>query len=190
VLGESADLDALSLDAARKTGQPSIIYPLASERGERFPFIAPDATLALSHAIGHDAVHAYRSLSYGLAAVERLCFDYLRATGFPTDGQVALTGGGAKSAYLGKLRATMLNRRLTVPAVAEPALGMALLASTIERPLGEASRHMVRIGRQIDPDPAQRAETDDYYTSFVDNLRAKGWLTPALADQAQRHAKA
>lgn len=189
-LGADADLNALSHQAGQSHEQPAVVYPLASERGERFPFIAPDATLVLPDALSGNPVQTYRSLSYGLAAVERLCFDYLRATGFPTSGQVSLTGGGIKSAYLNRLRATMLNRTLVVPEIAEPALGMALLASTVERPLSDASHEMVRIAQRIDPDPALRAEADDYYAAFVDDLRAKEWLAPVLVDQAQGHAKA
>ncbi|HVV42425.1 MAG TPA: FGGY family carbohydrate kinase [Nitrobacter sp.] len=189
-LGSDADLGSLSHKAAQSRERPAIVYPLASGRGERFPFIAADVTLALPDTLTGDPVQTYRSLSHGIAAVERLCFDYLQATGFPINGQISLTGGGIKSAYLSGLRATMLNRQLVVPAIAEPALGMALLASTIEHSLSNASRDMVRIAQRIDPDPAHRAEADDYYTAFVDDLRAKGWLAPTLADQAHGHVKA
>ncbi|MGH6678980.1 MAG: FGGY-family carbohydrate kinase, partial [Bradyrhizobium sp.] len=188
-LGVNADLDTLSHQAGQSRERPTVIYPLASGRGERFPFIAADATLTLPSALTGNSVLTYRSLSYGIAAVERLCLDYLQQAGFPTDGQVSLTGGGIKSAYLSELRATMLNRQLVVPAIAEPALGMALLASTIERPLSEASHAMVRIARRIDPDPMHRATADDFYTAFVDDLQAKGWLTRIPADQTRGYAK-
>jgi sugar (pentulose or hexulose) kinase len=189
-LGVDIDLGTLSQQAGQSRERPAIVYPLASGRGERFPFIASDVSMVLPNALTGNPVLTYRSLSYGIAAVERLCFDYLQATGFLTDGQISLTGGGIKSAYLSRLRATMLNRQLIVPAIAEPSLGMALLASTIERTLSDASRDMVRIAQRIDPDPAYRAEADDYYAAFVDDLRVKGWLTPTLTGQAQGHAKA
>ncbi|MBS0532172.1 MAG: carbohydrate kinase [Proteobacteria bacterium] len=190
IFDADTNLDALSYEAERRHGMPAPIYPLASARGERFPFIAPDATLSLPQAAASDPVNAYRSVSFGIAAVERLCFDYLRAAGFPIHGQVSLTGGGARSGFLNRLRATMLNRKLAVPGIAEPAIGMALLASTIERPLGEASHAMIRIAQRIDPDLSGRAEADDYYVTFIDDLQAKGWLAPALAGQARRRMNA
>jgi D-ribulokinase len=188
-LGGDADLGLLSREAEQSSRKPTIIYPLASGRGERFPFIAPEVTLALSNSLTTDPVQVYRSLSYGIAAVERLCFDCLQAAGFPIDGQVSLTGGGVRSGYLSGLRATMLNRQLLVPSIAEPALGMALLASTIERSLSAASRDMICIERHVDPNPMNRAEADDYYSKFIEHLRSKGWLAPTLLAQAQRFAK-
>jgi D-ribulokinase len=190
IFAAGTDLDVLSHQAERHRGRPAPVYPLASASGERFPFIAPDATLSLPQASAIDPVDAYRSVSFGLGAVERLCFDYLGAAGFPIQGSVSLTGGGARSGFLNRLRATMLNRELIVPEIAEPAIGMALLASTIERSLSDASRDMIRIAQRIDPDTSRRAETDDYYATFVDDLQAKGWLSSTLAHQARRRMNA
>ena len=138
-LGDQTDLDELAAAAEPRLASPAIVYPLASGRGERFPFIAPDVSFAIPKALANNQVEIYRALSFGLAAVERLCFDTLAASGFPIDGDVSLTGGGSRNDLLNRLRATMLGRPLKVPAIAEPALGMALLASTVERPIDEAS---------------------------------------------------
>ena len=190
VLGAQTDLEELAEAAQQRSTPPRIVYPLASGRGERFPFIAPDVSLAMPDCLAKDRIETYRALSFGIAAVERLCFDYLEASGFPTHGPISLTGGGSRNHNLNRLRATMLNRRLNVPTIAEPALGMALLASMIESPIAQASERMVRIARTVEPDAAQRAQVSDYYVGFIDHLQSKGWLSRGIADHARERAAA
>lgn len=187
-LGAAANFDDLSNQAQLRLLLPAPVYPLASGRGERFPFIAPGLSLDIPKPIANDPVETYRSLAFGITAVERLCFDYLAASGFPVDGEIALTGGGAKNPTLNRLRATMLDRTLKIPAVAEPALGMALLASTMKRSFVEASRRMVRVGHIVEPDAALRAKLSDYYLTFVDHLQTRGWLPRGIADHARGRA--
>lgn len=188
VLRPEADLAALCDAALKHTTPPDIVYPLASQRGERFPFIALDATLTVPDAVKADDLRACRALCFGLAAVERLCFDYLHHTGFRIDGLVSLTGGGSRGHALNVLRASMLNRELVLPVIAEPALGMALLASTSERPLAEASRRMVRIAHRIIPDTGLRARAEDYYAAFLRDLQAKGWIANTIVLETGKRA--
>ena len=56
------------------------------------------------------------------------------------DGDLLLTGGGARSRYWCQLRADILGRPVKLPVNAEPALGMALLAATPGRPAGGGRR--------------------------------------------------
>lgn len=190
VLGADADLVALAAEADRSHDEPAVLYPLASSRGERFPFIAPDASLDVPTSLVGDPAAQFRALAFGIAAVERLCFDCLDGGGFPIDGSISLTGGGSKSPFLNDLRATMLGRQLAIPAVSEPALGMALLASTIERPIADATRRMIRVSHRADPQPAIRARADAFYVRFIDTLQTRGWLTRAVADYARERVAA
>ena len=190
ILGADADLAKLAADAQVSHDEPAVLYPLASSRGERFPFIAPDASLEVPASLEGDPAAQFRALAFGIAAVERLCFDCLDAGGFPIDGSISLTGGGSKNPFLNKLRATMLGRQLVIPAVSEPALGMALLASTIGRPIAEATRRMISVNHRVDPQPAIRARANSFYIRFIDTLQARGWLTRAVADFARERAAA
>ena len=54
-----------------------LAYPLVS-RGERFPFAAPDAEAFMLGTPDGDGEHA-AALMQGVALVERLCFEALRA---------------------------------------------------------------------------------------------------------------
>ena len=78
------NLDALSAQAAEREPASIIAYPLVS-RGERFPFLAPDAEGFL---LGEpaDEIDLYAALLQGVAFIERLCFDYLDVLGVPIGG--------------------------------------------------------------------------------------------------------
>ncbi|MFG1704713.1 FGGY-family carbohydrate kinase [Nonomuraea sp. M3C6] len=176
------DLDALSAQAAARFGPrasdglaewPAITYPLVS-RGERFPFDAPEAeTFTLGDPA--DDVERYAAILLGAAFVERLCFDYLDLLGAPVDGEIILTGGATRSAYWTQLRADVLGRPVTLRENAEPALGMAVLASA------DPSR-MIRTRAVVEPSGADLSEP---YLRFVTELERRGWLPAQVASHAR-----
>ncbi|MCR6670085.1 FGGY-family carbohydrate kinase [Devosia ginsengisoli] len=132
-----------------------------------------------------DAVDGYHALAVGIAAMERLCFDHVEQLGFPTHGQIAVSGGAVRSRFLTQLRADMLGRELTVPSVAEPALGMAVLAAASQMGLHQAGASMVRQGRVVEPSPARQQQCFDRYGALVIALEQRGWLPPRLAAHAK-----
>ncbi|MCP3754680.1 FGGY family carbohydrate kinase [Streptomyces sp. TBY4] len=193
-----ADLDRLTVEGA-ELDRDTVAYPLVSTGGERFPFRAPDARGFLLAAGGEageagepgEAGEAERFHAYllGVACLERLCFDYLDLLGAPVDGPLTLTGGGARNAYWSRLRADVLGRRVRLPEHAEGALGMAVLAATSSgASLQDAAAAMVRIEREIEPDPARTARWLPVYVSFVEELVRRGWLDRAVADHARGRA--
>ena len=113
-----------------------LCYPLAVE-GERFPFVAPQARAFLVGDDGDGALERGRvddatlfaAICHGTAHLERLCFDLLHLTGADVDGPVSLTGGGARNPWWNQLRCDVLGVPVRVPADAEGALGMAVLAA-------------------------------------------------------------
>jgi sugar (pentulose or hexulose) kinase len=184
------DLDALSAQAAARygsisrfgptttggAGEPVVTYPLVS-RGERFPFVAPEAE---GFTLGRpaDDVERYVAILRGAAFVERLCFDYLDLLGAPADGEIVLTGGATRSAYWTQLRADVLGRPVTLRENAEPALGMAVLAAGDK---GDAAG-MIRTRAVVDPAGPRMDET---YLRFVTELEGRGWLPASAADHAR-----
>lgn len=175
-----ADLDFRARDhePARATA-----YPLAST-GERFPFVAPRAQGFVLDGTG-DEGDEFAAILQGVGYVERLCFDYLDLLGAPTDGDVTLTGGAARSAYWCQLRADILGRPVILPEQAEPALGTAVLAASPGRRLAEVAAEMVRTRETIDPRPARTGRFDAGYLRLVSELERRGWLPPAAAAHAR-----
>jgi D-ribulokinase len=169
------DLDALGASAMEFEPAGVLAYPLASARGERFPFVAPDAE-AFVLGSPRDDRELYAAMLQGISYVERLCFDYLASLGAPVDGDLLLTGGGTRSAYWCQLRADVLGRPVKLPASAEPALGMAVLAATPGRAPAEVAAEMVRIRTVIEPRPAAAGRFDEPYLRLVGELARRGWL--------------
>jgi sugar (pentulose or hexulose) kinase len=179
----NTDLDELTAQTAELPIGP-IAYPLVTS-GERFPFRAPDADPFVLGDVPNDPA-MFGALLLGVACVERLCLDYLDLLGAPTEGPLSFTGGGARNRYWSQLRADLLGRPVRLPAHPEPALGMAVLASTrAGRSLVEAASTMVRVGTELTPDPTRAPVLLQRYNDFLDALTARGWLDAATAAHAR-----
>jgi sugar (pentulose or hexulose) kinase len=176
------DLDELGTRAGDSEPAGVLCYPLASARGERFPFVAPDAQ-AFVLGSPRDDYELYAGLLQGIGYVERLCFEYLALLGAQVDGDLLLTGGGTRSAYWCQLRADILGRPVKLPANAEPALGMAVLAATPGRSPADVAAEMVRIREVIEPRPGRAARFHDPYARLIAELERRGWLPEEQARQ-------
>ena len=182
------DLEALGRQAAEREPASVVTYPLHG-RGERFPFIAPQAE---GFTLGQpaDEIDQYAALLQGVAFLERLCFDYLDMLGAPVGGPFLLTGGGAKSRYWCQLRADVLGRPVTLPENAEAALGMAILAAAAGHQVTDVAGAMVRIREVIDPRPDHAGRFREPYLRLVDELARRGWVALTVAQHAHRRAAA
>lgn len=178
-----ADLDALTgvvLERGPTGGRPGgVTYALAGT-GERFPFVAPDAHGFLSDAVRDDA-DRFSALCHGIAYVERLSYDVLGVLGADVSGPVALTGGSTRNAWWNQLRTDVLGRPTTLPASAEAATGMAVLAAADPGALTETAERMVVLRERLEPDPARGDALRTAYTDLVSALADRGWLDGGLA---------
>ncbi|MFF1765014.1 FGGY-family carbohydrate kinase [Streptomyces sp. NPDC058249] len=182
------DASPAAMDRAASAHEPASVlaYPLTSP-GERFPFLAPDATPFVLGSPGSDT-DLWAALLQGVALTERLCLDYLHHLGAPLDGPLTFTGGAARSPYWNQLRADILGRPARVPEQTEPALGMAALAAygTGAAPsLADAADRMVRIRGVLEPRPARTALFADPYARWVAELERRGWLPAPVAAHAR-----
>jgi sugar (pentulose or hexulose) kinase len=187
--GDRDRLAALDAQAAAYEPSTAVAYPLVS-RGERFPFLAPDAVgFMLGEPAGEADRHA--ALLQGVALVERLALSYVRALGAPVEGPVTFTGGAARSAYWCRLRADVLGRPARIPEHADAALGMAVLAAygtTAPGPgrsLAGIAESMVRIRATVEPRPGAAERFDGPYRRLLDELERRGWLPAEVAAHAR-----
>ncbi|PFG29938.1 FGGY-family carbohydrate kinase [Paramicrobacterium agarici] len=192
-----ADLSALDAVIGERTSAITPSYPL-TRRGERFPFLSPDASgFALFPATGSDRYRlrpldalrsrpldeAVESIWTGIACVERLCFDVLAEQGAPLTGRFSSSGGGTRSATWNRMRAALLDRPIALPETAEGSLGMAILArwgaaqvSSTPLALDHVASSMSRIRTIVEPDAARATRLADAYAAFRDALTEKGWI--------------
>jgi sugar (pentulose or hexulose) kinase len=180
-----ADFASLTKAVSSRRGTTMFTYPLAG-RGERFPFVAPDAESFCSGA-PEDEAEKFGAVLLGLACVERLCFDVVARLGAPVEGQIRFTGGGAANDYWTQLRADMLGRDVFRPEDAEPAVGMARLAAAgcLGRPVAELAAEMPVAGAVTAHDAARHAALRPVYGEFLGALLARGWIEGGLADFAR-----
>ncbi|WP_443067013.1 FGGY-family carbohydrate kinase [Streptomyces sp. NBC_01261] len=177
------DPSEMDIRAAEYEPSDALTYPLASP-GERFPFLAPEAT---AFTLGTPASEADRwaAVLQGVAFTERLCLDYLHHLGALMDGPLTFTGGAARSAYWNQLRVDILGRPARVPEQIEPALGMAVLAAygtgTGGIALPDVADRMVRIRTVLEPRASHTARFTEPYARLVDELETRGWLPTPLA---------
>jgi sugar (pentulose or hexulose) kinase len=185
------------LDSFRLT--PSLIaatpvrYPLVGV-GERFPFVHSEATEFIVEEPGEDwgdtALHIFASITLGVALVERLALDVVSSAGYLVDGPVSLTGGASANREWNQLRATVLNRTCEVPRNTDSAFGMAILARA-----GEEARVPVDFAHIVSsmvtpevtftPDSGLRKVVDQKYATLLDQLQARRWISPELAQFAK-----
>lgn len=177
----SSNLDALNASAAAAEPNSVVIYPLVS-RGERFPFANSDAEGFMLGTPSTDA-ERFAAVLQGIALLERLVFDTVRALGASTDGACSISGGAAKSDALNQFRANMLEKELLVPEVTEGAFGMAILAASSGSSLAKTTERMVRIARRITPN----RPFDDYaeqYGAFLRELERRGYISASAKGHA------
>ncbi|WP_410786334.1 FGGY-family carbohydrate kinase [Kribbella sp. C-35] len=165
-----ADLDAFD-SAARALGPiAAVTYPL-TKTGERFPFVAPQAerfTLGTTS----DDLQTYAAVLQGVAFIERLAFEHLETLGADPVRSVSLTGGATRAGYWNQLRADVLGVPVELPAVPDPAYGMAVLAASGGTDLTGTARRMVRVDHVLEP---RGDRLDDLYGEFVAELDRRGY---------------
>ena len=184
------DLGALTGIAA---GLPATVaYPLVG-RGERFPFVAPDARAffggsdrsAFSSEPPRDDAGAFAAIVHGVAYVERLSYDLLDLAGYDIGRSLSFTGGGARNTWWNGLRCDLLQREVTLPARGEGAFGMAVLAAAAmddttppDQRLEVAASRLLPAGTTLEPRPAPGLVSG--YRSFLDELSHREWIAPEL----------
>jgi len=178
------DRDVRALDAAASNLLPSpcLAYPLV-RKGERFPFLAPEADGFCIPEPGAE-VELFAAYLQGVAFVERMAYDVLdalAATSTSTStskGHVFSTGGGSRSDVWMQCRADATCRVVHRPACPESAFGSAILAAAGAHygDLWQAIEAMVHIENTFRPDEAHARQYDDLYARFRVEMEARGYL--------------
>ena len=174
-LGAHPDLDGLGAKAAALQPARHTAYPLV-RRGERFPFACPAA-----RGFGLEQIAAPEELfaagMEGVAYLERLGIERFAALGFNIGGRVFATGGAVAGETWLRIRAAVNRRNYVVPEHPECAMGAAILAAAATvGDCPEATRRLVRVAREVEPDEALARAYDEGFERLRSELQQRGYL--------------
>lgn len=178
----SETIDQLEAAASALGPSPVVSYPLRG-RGERFPFARPDAT---GFHVGKpvdpaDTATAYRTFLEGVAFVERIALDTLRAHGV-VPRLHHLAGGGSRGRLWSRIRATVLEVPTVLAHRASSAYGAALLAlATVEgQPLTSVVDRILPAAalEPVEPLEEERDRLLDSFERLREELDRRGLRDP------------
>ena len=152
-----------------------LVYPLV-RKGERFPFIDHNA---VGFIVGDltDKLDLVAGYMEGVAYVERWGYELFESLGAAVSETIYATGGGARSDAWLQVRANVLNRVIARTAVAESAMGAAIIAAsrTMYASLSEASRNMVTLQLKVEPQPEAAERYKELYALFRKETSKRGY---------------
>lgn len=143
-------------------------YPLTG-RGERFPFVHPNCEPFYIGDIWNGKL--YPAVMEGVGFAERLSVDHMIKLGCTISDVIYTTGGACRSDLWLKIRASILNRQLKVPAVVDAAMGSAMLAAADQMGgLDRSASEMIHYVKTVDPDKSLVEPYADIYARFLDDV--------------------
>ena len=168
---DPAELDDL---AAAHGPAACVTYPLVG-RGERFPFVAPDAEGFMIGEPASEADHI-RAVLEGVAFVERLGYERLAELGAFPHRSIVVTGGGSRSPVWNRIRATVLGMPLLVMPGATTTWGACMLAAAGSIHAGLIAMPTIPPFEVARADPAESHAMDANYDRFRKALADRGWI--------------
>jgi D-ribulokinase len=179
IKNEDPPLGAEQLEQLARPHFPaSVVCYLLAGRGERFPFLKPDAVTFFEgqpRERGEWCAAQMQSLGF----VERWGYEALAAAGVALADTVYTSGGGAaRSAILSQLRADILGRWVVRAAQPGAAFGAAILAASgawfggdVEAAIGA----MTRVEARFTPNAELALRYEEVYARFRDACRRRGY---------------
>jgi ribulokinase len=182
LLGEAVSYDDLNREAAEIPPGADGLIVQDHFQGNRTPHTDPLSRGAITGlSLRHGRGHVFRAIMEGIAFGSELILETLRTNGYAPD-ELILAGGAARSELWMQIHADVSNLPLTLTKVPDaPLLGCAILAAVgtgAHGSIEEAADAMVKIERQIDPDPKAHAAYHPFYQSYKSHYAA---LTAARA---------
>ena len=171
----SDDLEILNQQAEALIPTEYLAYPLR-QKGERFPFIAPQARGFEPEEITREQLFAANM--EGVAYIERYAFEMIEKLSGEKAQAVYTAGGGSNSDTWLKIRSNVLNLPIYKMRYVSGAAGAAILAAskTYFNSLVEAGRAMTQVEKEVYPDKDLAEKYGLLYKKFVTELLKKGYI--------------
>lgn len=168
------DLRPLEEAAAGLVPTGLLAWPI-KRKGERFPFVAPQAKGFMPEGIS--PAQRFAASMEGVAYIERMAYELTEQLSGERVAAVYTAGGGSNSELWLRIRANVLARPIYKCREANGAVGAAIGAASKTRfdSLAEAAQSMTAIEREVLPEQAPVNRYESEYRRFVDELKKKGY---------------
>lgn len=169
------DLVALNNYADQHLPSTNLSYPLR-QKGERFPFIAPEA-------LGFEPEELSKNEQFlanmeGVAYIERYAFDIIEKLSGEKVKAIFTAGGASNSEAWLKIRSNVLNVPIYKMKYVSGAFGAAILAAskTYFKDLPQSVKALTQIDKEIYPDTSTSKKYNENYEQFLNILADKGYI--------------
>jgi len=146
------------------------------QKGERFPFIAPDAVGFAPEGLSDEAL--FTAYMEGVAYIERYAFNRIRKLSGEPVTRVFSAGGASNSEIWLQIRSNVLNSPVQKMKNVTGAAGAAIIAAsrTWFSNIREAASQMVHSEKIMLPDVRMVAAYDSRYQAFIQLLKEKKYI--------------
>jgi sugar (pentulose or hexulose) kinase len=170
------NLGELTAEAAKLVPTTHMAWPL-KQTGERFPFIAPQATGF--HPAGLPPAELFAACMEGVAYIERYAYEVIEQLSGESVSSVFTAGGGSNSDLWLQIRSNVLQLPVYKMKHVTGAVGAAIIAAsqTHFTTLTEAAKALTQIEKEVYPQPVQVDIYQQNYQQFIDILAAKGYIS-------------
>ena len=162
------EIDLWNRKAAEHGPATTVMYPLVGT-GERFP-ISHKELKKISTAIPESDVDEFRATLEGIAFAERLAYETLAKAGAPLTGKLFTVGGGSRSALWNSIRATVLNRTISIVDESGSDIGAAMIACAAHQG-GDLAKALDEFNsstaEQVKPTDGEVKMYEDRYQEFL-----------------------
>ncbi|RNL87206.1 carbohydrate kinase [Sinomicrobium pectinilyticum] len=168
-------LDLVEREAADNIPTGKMSFPLV-QKGERFPFIAPEAVGFSPDDISRAILYA--SNMEGVAFVERMAYTLAQKLSGENIEAVYTAGGGSNSPLWLKIRSSVLNLPVYKMKYTSGAFGAAVLAAsqTFFGTLTEAGKELIRMEKEVLPDTGLNEAYERQYEQFLRLMETKKYI--------------
>jgi len=169
------NLDEMEKQASLLIPSGYLAYPL-QQKGERFPFIAPEATGFLPE--GLSQAEQFTANMEGVAYIERYAFEMIEKLSGEKVKAVFTAGGGSKNNTWLLIRSNVLNLPVYKMKNVTGAAGAAILAASKTHfiSLIEATGALTHIEKEVQPTKDLAAKYEQNYQQFIKLLQEKGFI--------------
>ena len=170
------DLKALNAQAGQLIPTRHMAWPL-KQPGERFPFIAPQATGFQPEGLSRPALFAANM--EGVAYIERYAYEIIEQLSGEKVTAVYTAGGGSNSDVWLQIRSNVLQLPVYKMKQVTGAVGAAIVAAsqTHFHSLTEAAKALTQIEKEVHPQKEWVDLYENNYRQFIEILVHKGYIS-------------